>query len=93
MSTASEPALPIQWAVVTDDLWVASRGGDFVGTIERIEERFVAVDGRGNPLGVNGSLAMAQLRLEAPAETARRMPSLVRRIRRPRFRRTAPIAA
>jgi hypothetical protein len=88
MSTADEPSEPILWVAVTDDLWAASRRGDFVGTVERIENRFVAIDGRGAPVGVNGSLAGAKLRLEAgPADAAQRGPSLVRRLRRPPLRR------
>jgi hypothetical protein len=94
MSSADAPSDPILWAAVTDDLWVASRGGDFVGTVERIENRFVAVDGRGAPVGVNGSLSGAQFRLEArPTGRTQRGPSLVSRLRRPRVRRTSRAAA
>jgi hypothetical protein len=91
MSSTIAPSDPIVWVAVTDDLWAASRGGDFVGTVERIENRFVAIDGRGAPVGVNGSLEGAQRRLESPAPLAlggrirRRMP-------RPRVRRTAAAA-
>jgi len=52
------------WVQVTDELWVASASGEFVGTIERIEDRFIAVDGHGTPIGVNGSLAGAKARFD-----------------------------
>lgn len=94
MSSATESSDPILWAAVTDDLWVASRGGDFVGTVERIENRFVALDGRGAPVGVNGSLDGARQRLEtALSRTAQSGLPLVRRLRRPRLRRTTQAAA
>lgn len=91
--SSAEPSEPIRWAAVTDDLWVASRGGDFVGTVERIENRFVAIDGRGAPVGVNGSLSGAQFRLEAQPADQAPGPSLVSRLRRPRVRRTSRAAA
>jgi hypothetical protein len=87
----ADPA-PIGWTSVTDDLWVAAAGGDFLGTIERIEDRFVAIDGRGVPLGVNGSLEGAKQRLETVvlvgtgASPAPRGPfrAIARRLRRGR---------
>jgi hypothetical protein len=65
MDDSRTPASPIAWTSVTGELWVAASGGDFLGTIERIEDRYVAIDGRGAPLGVNGSLDGAKQRLEA----------------------------
>ncbi len=44
------------WVQVTDGLRVASTADEFVGTVERIDERYIAVDGHGTPIGVNGSL-------------------------------------
>jgi hypothetical protein len=52
------------WVQVTDELWVAQSGGDFVGTIERIEDRYIAVDGHGTPIGVNGALEGAKARFD-----------------------------
>jgi hypothetical protein len=52
------------WVQVTDELWVASAAGEFVGTIERIEDRYIAVDGHGTPIGVNGSLDGAKARFD-----------------------------
>jgi hypothetical protein len=52
------------WVQVTDELWVATAAGEFVGTVERIEDRFIAVDGYGTPIGVNGSLDGARTRFD-----------------------------
>jgi hypothetical protein len=59
MTDQLAPAVAVDataWVQVTDELWVASGGGVFVGTIERVEDRYIAVDGHGTPIGVNGSL-------------------------------------
>ncbi|MGN6325326.1 hypothetical protein [Pseudolysinimonas sp.] len=52
------------WVQVTEELWVASAGGEFVGTIERVEDRYIAVDGHGTPIGVNGALEGAKARFD-----------------------------
>lgn len=79
----------IEWVAVTDGLWVASAEGDFVGTIERVEERYVAVDGRGATMGVNGSLAGARARFDPAAL----VPGRRRRSRRTVLLRLSRLAA
>jgi hypothetical protein len=98
--TARADRASIGWTSVTGDLWVAAAGGDFLGTIERIEDRFVAIDGRGAPLGVNGSLEGAKQRLEAvvafgpAASRPSRGPfrAMARRLRRGRSGLASPFA-
>jgi hypothetical protein len=95
MVTPDASPAPLLWAAATDALWVASSGGNFVGTIELIEDRYVALDGTGAPLGVNGSLAGAKERVAAHFELApiapvRRFGAVTRRMRR---RRRADLVA
>ena len=97
-TSPEEPSSPkaLAWVAVTDDLWVASQAGNFVGTVERVESRFVAIDGRGAPLGVNGDLDLAKARVREHFEThglekvrrSRRGSAIDRRVRR-FVRRTA----
>lgn len=88
VSTPVTTPAPLLWAAVTDALWVASSGGDFVGTIELVEDRYVALDGTGSPIGVNGSLAGAKERIAAHLESAPARPAgrsfaaMARRVRR-----------
>jgi hypothetical protein len=84
------------WVQVTDELWVASTGGEFVGTIERVEDRYVAIDGHAQPIGVNGSLEGAKARFDdRPSDlglpTVRQWPlaRLGARLRRSRYARAA----
>jgi hypothetical protein len=96
MTTPDLPRAPLLWAAATDALWVASSEGNFMGTIELIEERYVALDGTGAPLGVNGSLAGAKDRVAAHVEAmptiapVRRFGAVARRMRR---RRRADLVA
>jgi len=62
--TPAVAAAATTWVQVTDELWVASSGGEFLGTIERVEDRYIAVDGHGAPIGVNGSLVGAKSRFD-----------------------------
>lgn len=66
---------PLLWAAATDALWVASSEGNFVGTVELVEDRYVALDGTGAPIGVNGTLAGAQERIVAHFEAFPQAPS------------------
>lgn len=77
------PALPVAaprtavWARVSNDLWTANTSGDFLGTVERVGERYYAVDDLGMPLGSASTLEDAQRRVLRPrgrvaALTARR---------------------
>lgn len=63
---STPPATPTTWIQVSEDLWTANTGGDFVGTVERIGDRFLAVDDHGMPLGWSGTLGLAQARLSRP---------------------------
>lgn len=96
MST-SATTTTLAWAAATDALWVASSEGNFIGTVELVEDRYVALDGTGAPLGVNGSLEGAQERLLVHLETApqppasRSLAAVARRMRR-RLRRTRATA-
>jgi hypothetical protein len=85
----------VSWAQVADDLWVGSADGNFVGRIELVEERYVAIDGRGDPLGVNGSLEMALLRFEGwqPQLGVRTTPRFARLRRRFTRARRGAVAA
>jgi hypothetical protein len=84
------------WVQVTDELWVASTGGEFLGTIERIEDRYIAVDGHGTPIGVNGTLDGAKTRFDdlpddlgLPALRLGPLGRLGARLRRRRYTRLA----
>jgi hypothetical protein len=96
VTTPDASPAALVWAAATDTLWVASSAGNFVGTIELIEERYVALDGTGSPIGVNGSLAGAKERIAAHVETMpsiapmRRFGAVARRMRR---RRRADLVA
>lgn len=58
---------PLTWANVTEGLWVASRAGDFSGTVEFVDGRFEAADERGARLGRSHSLAGAKRLLDQPS--------------------------
>lgn len=69
------PALPrtCTWVQVSEDLWTANTGSDFIGTVERIGDRYLAVDDHGMPLGTSATLELAKLRLlRGPGRAAAR---------------------
>lgn len=56
------------WAQVGPALWVASRRGEFVGTVEQVGQAFVACDGYAAQLGTFSDLETAKHRVLQPAE-------------------------
>lgn len=71
MTTATEIEAPasasdVVWACVTRGFWTAHTDGDFLGTIEQVETRYVAADAYGNVVGVVGSLDVAKARVAQP---------------------------
>lgn len=74
----------VTWVPVTESLWVASLDDNFVGTIECVEKRYVAVDGFGATIGVDRSLDAARARvaayLEAPPAASGGRRTAVRRL-------------
>lgn len=56
------------WARVDDGFYVGSRGGDFLGYVDRRDDgRFVAADLHSHPLGVFDDLASARSSVEQAA--------------------------
>jgi hypothetical protein len=51
------------WTKVDEHFWTASRSGEFLGTVERVDGSYLAVDGFGEPIGVSTSLTDAQARV------------------------------
>jgi hypothetical protein len=65
----SPPAVIATWARVGADLWVASDPDGFVGTVERLGERFVACDRFAVEIGSSTDLDAAKASvLERPLE-------------------------
>jgi hypothetical protein len=80
----------VSWTQPAEELWIASAEGHVVGRIELHEDRYVAIDGRGYPIGVNGDLETAKVRfdqgglLAAPVTVLTRVRAGLRRtLRRP----------
>jgi hypothetical protein len=57
------------WSRVSPTLWVASVGGEFLGTVEQLGERFVGCDGRALELGTFADLETAKQRVLHPASS------------------------
>lgn len=74
------PSAPTVWVQVSDDLWTANTGGDFLGTVEKVGDRYLSVDDHGMPLGASLTLELAKLRLLCgPGRTSARIAEAVER--------------
>ena len=64
--TSNDLAAPreLRWMSPEHGLWVASRDGEFLGMIERIDGRYKASDARGRSRGVHEGLAEAQFAVD-----------------------------
>jgi len=62
------------WVQVAEDLWTANTGGEFLGTVERVGDRYIAVDDHGMPVGSAATLELAKVRLvSGPGRAATRI--------------------
>ena len=55
------------WAPVGPHLWVASRRGEFLGTVERVDGEYLACDGQATELGRFADLDSAKFQVLYPA--------------------------
>jgi hypothetical protein len=55
------------WTLVGTHLWVASTRGEFIGTVEQIEESFVGCDGHAIEVGRFADLETAKRQVLHPA--------------------------
>ncbi|MCG7418423.1 MULTISPECIES: hypothetical protein [Microbacterium] len=65
----------VMWAKVDSGFWVAHRGGEYFGCVDRVAGGFVARDAHGVPIGRYDELDAAKSSLRStthPANTARR---------------------
>jgi hypothetical protein len=55
------------WSQVGPALWVASTRGEFVGTVEEVDGRFVACDHHAVEIGIHADLQAAKQQVLRPA--------------------------
>jgi hypothetical protein len=70
VEAAPIPAGPT-WAQVGTNLWVASTRGEFLGTVERIGDHYVACDGFALEIGRFDDLGSAKTQVLRPRANAR----------------------
>ena len=79
-TTTAAPLAPlsgtrVMWAKVDSGFWVAHRGGEYFGCVDRVSGGFVARDAHGVPIGRYDGLETAKASLRSttdPVNTARR---------------------
>lgn len=54
------------WRQADDDVWVATRDGEYAGIAYRVPDGYAVLDGRSRPAGVAGTVEAAQLLLHPP---------------------------
>lgn len=66
----SDPAAAVpagtRWTAIADGLWVGTRDGDFLGTVEFVDGGFVTSDAEGTRIGRSHSLAAARRLVDGP---------------------------
>ena len=73
MSMEMAPPVPagVKWAHVEPTLWVASAQGEFLGSVERVDESFLASDGLALEVGTFSDLDSAKLGVLLPQQAER----------------------
>lgn len=72
LTTAVRPLLERpSWVPIAPDVVVGRRGGSVLGRVERTTAGYVAVDGRGEPLGLFETRRRAQSSLASPPPAER----------------------
>lgn len=79
MSTTTHPPAPLNWKQADDDVYVATRDGEFAGFVELDVDVHVARDNHGTELGSFATLADARRALEG--STQRRPRAFVQTLR------------
>lgn len=62
------PVESVMWMSPADGLWVAALGGEYLGMVEVVGERYVSTDERGENVGTFTDLMSAQVSLEPGSE-------------------------
>jgi|GEM_PF-2082163 len=65
-ASAPDRVAPAVWAPVAEGLWVGTRDGEFLGTVEFAHGGFQAADHHGTGLGRSHSLAAAKRMIDSP---------------------------
>lgn len=79
-STSTHPSLPLNWKQADDNVYVATREGEFAGFVELEGTTHVVHDNHGAALGSFSTLADARSALEYPPR--RRTRSISQTLRR-----------
>jgi len=66
MGRAVHTPVGATWSRVSPTLWVASDGGEFVGTVEQLDDGFVGCDHRALEVGTFGDLESAKRQVLHP---------------------------
>lgn len=64
LSESPRPERAVNWYAPTAGLWVATRGGDHAGRVERIDGVYHATNGRGRSLGWYPDLTAALIAVD-----------------------------
>ena len=79
-NTTIRPPEPLSWKQADDDVYVATRNGEFAGFVEIDSDGHVVRDNHGTELGAFANLAEARRALEG--STQRRPRSFAQAVRR-----------